>query len=125
MCGIVGWCIEIIFTSMGCAKNKNSKLEGHTSLWMFPIYGAAACIYPAYRHLQKLPTALRAALYSAGILSFEYCSGSLLKKINSCPWDYSGKPTNINGLIRLDYAPLWAITGLIFEQILLRENNAR
>ena len=27
-------------------------------------------------------------------------------------------PTNINGVIRLDYAPVWMAAGLIFEKIL-------
>lgn len=33
------------------------------------------------------------------------------------PWDYTGRNTNIDGLIRLDFAPLWFATGLLFEQI--------
>ena len=32
--------------------------------------------------------------------------------------DYSNAPTNINGVIRLDYAPVWMAAGLIFEKIL-------
>lgn len=34
-----------------------------------------------------------------------------------CPWDYTGRPMNVNGLIRLDFAPLWFGTGLLFEWI--------
>ena len=34
-----------------------------------------------------------------------------------CPWDYTGRHSNIDGLIRLDFAPLWFMTGLLFEQI--------
>lgn len=41
-----------------------------------------------------------------------------MKKHDMCPWDYSGAKSNINGLIRLDYAPFWMAAGLIFEKIL-------
>ena len=30
---------------------------------------------------------------------------------------YTGFQTSVNGLIRLDFAPLWFATGLLFEQI--------
>ncbi|MGL6217488.1 MAG: putative ABC transporter permease, partial [Lacrimispora sphenoides] len=43
--------------------------------------------------------------------------GSLLRGRGMCPWDYTGRNSNIDGLIRLDFAPLWFATGLLFEQI--------
>ena len=48
----------------------------------------------------------------------EFFTGSLLRKMDACPWDYSDAPLNIRGLIRLDYAPLWFGAGLLFEKIL-------
>lgn len=95
---------------------------GHTSLWMFPIYGLAACIYPLNRVLKHFPVWLRGALYSGGILSVEYASGMILKHFSCCPWNYEGTKYNINGVIRLDYAPFWAAAGLIFEKILLDQS---
>lgn len=41
-----------------------------------------------------------------------------------CPWDYSHAKTNIDGVIRLDYAPLWMAAGLLFERILIRCNTS-
>lgn len=113
--------MEIIYTSLGSFRKKDLKLMGNTSVWMFPIYGLAAVIGETYPLLKKCPTLLRSGIYGVGILSVEYMSGSLLKRHNLCPWDYSKAKLNINGLIRLDYLPLWMGAGLIFEKILCRE----
>ena len=123
LCGILGWCMEIVFTSARCLVTKDSRLMGHTSLWMFPIYGLAACIYQLNRVLRHFPVWLRGALYSGGILSVEYASGMILKHFSCCPWNYEGAKYNINGVIRLDYAPFWAAAGLIFEKILLAQSG--
>lgn len=48
----------------------------------------------------------------------EFVSGLLLKKKNMCPWDYSHAKLNIHGVVRLDYAPCWFLTGLLFEKLL-------
>ena len=121
ICGLTGWCMEIIYTSLGSLGKKDLKLMGNTSVWMFPIYGLAAVIGELYPILKKCPTLLRGGIYGVGILSVEYISGSFLKRHNLCPWDYSKAKLNINGLIRLDYLPLWMGAGLIFEKILCRK----
>ena len=121
ICGLTGWCIEIIFTSLGAFLQGDLRLIGQTSLWMFPIYGLAAFIKPLYEVIKKLPLLLRGCIYSFCILICEYISGILLKKHHLCPWDYSNSPTNINGVIRLDYAALWALAGLLFERIVTRD----
>lgn len=119
ICGLTGWCMEILFTSTGSLLKKDGRLIGQTSVWMFPIYGMAACICPIYRLIKKFPIFFRGFIYSIGIFSFEYISGSLLKKHNLCPWDYSNARANIDGVIRLDYAPFWMAAGLLFERILV------
>lgn len=48
----------------------------------------------------------------------EFASGLFLKNKDMCPWDYSKARLNIRGVIRLDYAPCWFITGLLFEKLL-------
>ena len=121
ICGLTGWCIEIIFTSLGAFLQGDLRLFGQTSLWMFLIYGLAAFIKPLYEVIKKLPLLLRGCIYSFCILICEYISGMLLKKHHLCPWDYSNSPTNINGVIRLDYAALWALAGLLFERIVTRD----
>lgn len=118
ICGLTGWCMEILFTSAGSLLKKDGRLIGQTSVWMFPIYGMAVVIRPVYKVIKKLPALFRGGIYSLGIFSFEYLSGSLLKKHHMCPWDYSDAAANINGIIRLDYAPLWMLAGLLFERIL-------
>lgn len=118
ICGLTGWCMEILFTSAGSLLKRDGRLIGQTSVWMFPIYGMAILIRPIYRRIKGLPALFRGGIYSLGIFSFEYLSGSLLKKHRICPWDYSDAATNVNGLIRLDYAPFWMAAGLIFERIL-------
>ena len=105
--------MEIIFTSLGAFRKNDFTLTGNTSIWMFPIYGMASVIGEAYPLLKRWPVALRGGLYGMGILSFEYLFGSQLKKNKACPGDYSGA----NGLIRLDYFPLWVGAGLVFERI--------
>ena len=114
--------MEIVFTSAGSLLKHDKRLIGQTSLWMFPIYGMAAVIAPVFKLLHEKPILLRGSIYALGIFSFEYLSGSLLKKHELCPWDYSDAKANIDGVIRLDYAPFWMLAGLLFERILVHEN---
>ena len=118
LCGLVGLFLEIAFTGCGAALNHDYRLTGHSSVLMFPIYGAAALIGPVSRLLRRATPILRGTIYMTGIFCAEFFSGRFLKKRGICPWDYSGEPSNIQGLIRLDYAPLWFLTGLLFEHLL-------
>lgn len=122
ICGLTGWCIEILFTSAGSLLKKDKRMIGQTSVWMFPIYGMAAVIAPVYKKIKGKPALLRGGIYTLGIFSFEYFSGTILKRHALCPWDYSDAKTNIDGVIRLDYAPFWMLAGLLFERILVRTN---
>ena len=123
ICGLTGWCMEIIFTSLGSLIHQDYKLKGGTSIWMFPIYGMAALIYPVYHLIKTLPVFVRGIIYSIGFFFFEYVSGCILKKRDMCPWDYSDAKANVKGVIRLDYAPIWMCAGLIYEFILIPKNN--
>ena len=118
ICGLTGWCMEIVFTSFGALLHGDIRLMGNTSIWMFPIYGLAASIEPMYHKIKHLPFLLRGCIYATAILAVEFVSGSILRLFSICPWDYSGTPTNINGLIRLDYFPVWMAAGLVFEYLL-------
>lgn len=119
-CGTAGWCMEIIFTSLHSISSKDRTLVGKTSIWMFPIYGLACLLRPIIRQIRDKSLWLRGSIYTCLIFMGEYVSGTLLRRIHACPWDYSQKPWNIKGLIRLDYAPLWFGAGLLFEKILCR-----
>lgn len=109
--------MEILWTGLDSLRRRDYKLTGHSSLWMFPIYGCAAFIGPLSRLLQKKHPLFRGNLYMLGIFLVEFSTGLLLKKKDWCPWDYSDSPLNIHGVIRLDYAPLWLLAGLFFEHI--------
>lgn len=122
-CGILGWCMEIIFTAIDSFRKRQLTLKGNTSVWMFPIYGMAAFLAPVCRLLKNKTIFVRGITYAGLIFVGEYISGSLLKKKGFCPWDYSKAKWNINGLIRLDYAPNWFLAGLIFER-LIRDNDS-
>ena len=106
------------------------RLMGRTSLLMFPIYGMGAMLAPIGRGVDrwlKVDPAdglsvkdriLRhGMLYMVLIFVVEYAAGFWLRGRGMCPWDYTGRHSNINGLIRLDFAPLWFGTGLLFEMI--------
>ena len=118
-CGICGWCLELLWTGFLSFRRREWKLTGHSSLWMFPIYGMAAFLKPLSNFIcsKKCSFLLRGFLYMLFIFTAEYMSGSLLKKHHCCPWDYSGTHFQINGVIRLDYAPLWFFCGLLFEYL--------
>ena len=117
-CGLVGWCLEIFWTGLKSLQRRQMKLMGHSSIWMFPIYGMAFLFAPISRLLNGKSVWVRGSVYAGGIFLTEYLSDMFLKKRGLCPWDYSNAPTNINGVIRLDYAPVWMAAGLIFEKIL-------
>lgn len=118
ICGLTGWCMEIIFTSMKSLFTHDYHLMGHTSLWMFPIYGMASLVVPVYKKIFRWPVICRGALYGAGIMFGEYVTGTVLGHYGVCPWDYSGSPYSIKGVIRLDYYPFWIAAGLVFERLL-------
>ena len=45
-CGIAGWCLEVMFTSVDSIMAGDWRLMGRTSLIMFPIYGMGALLGP-------------------------------------------------------------------------------
>ena len=55
---------------------------GHTSIWMFPIYGMASIIKPISFELKKhhVKRTERGLLYTLRIFSAEFISGCMLKK---------------------------------------------
>lgn len=120
-CGLCGWCLECFWTGIHSIKNwknQDKTLSCRTSIWMFPIYGMAACLLPISNKLQKRNALFRGGVYATLIYITEYITGIILKKYRACPWDYSKSKYNIKGVIRFDYAPVWFLTGLLFEKIL-------
>ena len=120
ICGLTGWCMEIIYTSLNSFREKDMRLKGNTSVFMFFIYGMAVFLKPVCALVKNMPVWLRGLIYTVCIFSAEYTTGMLLSRKERCPWNYAHSRYHINGLIRLDYFPLWMGAGLIFEQILCR-----
>ena len=116
-CGVCGWCLELLWTGFLSFRRRDRKLTGHSSLWMFPIYGMASFLRPLSKLLEKSAFWLRGFIYTGAIFCTEYLTGRFLKKRGCCPWDYSGSRFQIDGVIRLDYAPLWFFCGLLFEHL--------
>ena len=121
-CGILGWCLEILFTSLSKGPGKNPALMGKTSILMFPIYGAACLFKPIYPLIKKLAWPVRGFLYMNMIYLTELISGLFLTKHNCCPWDYSDAKYQYKKVIRLDFAPYWFCTGLLYEKFLQKSN---
>lgn len=135
-CGIAGWCLEVMFTSVDSIMAGDWRLMGRTSLLMFPIYGMGALLLPISRWIDGWLTGLpgfvdaggdrlgrlgrlvrHGLIYMVLIFIAEYITGIWLTYLGICPWDYSMWPDNVGGVIRLKFAPLWFGTGLLFEYL--------
>lgn len=115
--GSIGICLEILWTGLTAFISGDITLTGHSSIIMFPIYGSAVFLEPIFLQLKDNNIILRGLIYTALIFSAEYWSGILLFHFKICPWSYFEAPLNIRGIIRLDYAPLWAFVGLLYEHL--------
>ena len=116
--GIVGWCLEIIWTGAGSLLDGDVCLTAKTYLWMFPIYGLAIVFEPLHDVIRLWSVWGRGSVWVLLYFAFEYLTGWILSIIlGTIPWDYSRATLNIHGLIRLDYAPAWFVAGIVFEKI--------
>jgi len=111
--GLVGWTVDSVFVFARTGRRRPS------SLLNVPVYGLAQPLFePAHDRLRQRPAAIRAAFYGAGILGVEYASGRLLRRfVGHVPWNYGRARFGIDGLVRLDYLPLWAVYGLGLERL--------
>ena len=135
--GTIGWAGEIVWTALyelytGTRKDplnprirvpmtppERWKLAGHTYLWMFPMYGIGGLLFePCHDSVREWHWLARGALWTAAIFAVEYACGKLLRRLGGrCPWDYSYARWHVDGLIRLDYAPVWFVFGLLLERV--------
>jgi uncharacterized membrane protein len=99
----------------------DGRLMGWSSLWMLPIWGCAflTCDVMGRRFAKRsVSWPVRAAFYVLFCFALEYVSGAAIRAcVGRSPWDYSAARWNLHGLIRVDYAPLWAICGLGGERL--------
>ncbi len=118
--GLIGWCAEVLFTGVhDFFRTRDPRLMSRTSIWMFPVYGLMQPLYePVHDAVRDWPLPVRATVYGLGFLAVEYASGRVLRAaLGDAPWDYSDARWHIDGLIRLDYFPIWAAAGLGLERV--------
>ncbi|HEX3032267.1 MAG TPA: hypothetical protein VHS59_08500 [Bacillota bacterium] len=116
--GALGWCLEIFWTGLASLISGDVRLSSNTYLWMFPIYGLAVFFEPVHDRVRAWHPLERGILWSLLFFGVEYFTGWLIRSITGvCPWDYSAAPWQVDGLIRLDFAPLWLVVGLMFEKV--------
>lgn len=117
--GLLGWCMEIFWTGFGnLFLHGDVKMRGQTYIWMFFIYGLGILIEPVHRKIRNRPVIVRGVIYTVLLFSIEYLTGSILKLcIGVCPWNYGKNPLSINGIIELDFIPIWFTVGLLFEKV--------
>jgi hypothetical protein len=117
--GAAGCVGELFFT--GCTSAlRTRRLQPHTSPLMLPVYALIQPLFePAHRIMRgRVPLWGRALVYGSGFHAAEYLSGRLLRRlVGRAPWDYSAARCQLDGLIRFDYFPLWAATGLMTERL--------
>jgi hypothetical protein len=109
----VGWAVDSLFVAAHTGRRRPSNLLNVL------VYGLAQPLFePAHDRLRHHRPVLRAAVYGPGILAVEYASGRLLRGVaGGAPWDYRRSRLVIDGLVRLDYLPLWAAFGLGLERL--------
>lgn len=115
--GLLGMNMEIFWTGLAPGGEKTLNFIGHTSIWMFFIYGLAAFVLePVHRLIGSENWFLRGCVWASVIFALEFISGGLLRLFGIEAWRYTGG-LSVMGLIRLDYAPVWFAVGLIFERV--------
>lgn len=135
--GALGWSAEIVWTAVcslisgerndiaypqgrvRLSREERLRLQGHTYLWMFPIYGFGGLLFePCHEALRGWPWLARGLVWTLAIFAVEYATGRLLRRLTGrCPWDYSYSRFHLHGFIRFDYAPVWFGFGLLLERV--------
>ena len=122
---VLGLVVEVVYTAVyGAAEalvNRrplDRSLQGHTYLWMLPIYGFGGLHFELlYGAVLDWHWFFRGLLYGVCIFLIEYLAGWVIEKLSGAvPWDYSTRRWHIHGKIRLDYLPIWFLFGLFLEQ---------
>jgi len=128
---VFGVAIEVLFTAiLEYGKSRNPRMIGKSTLWMFPICGAVFFIVLLVQaYAGDYPWFFRGFLYMVLITAWEYVSGFTIRKmVGVAPWEYSAetpdgigskKKYQIDGLICLEYLPLWFVEGLFAETAFL------
>lgn len=111
LCGLTGWGLEILLTSVEGFAAGDMKFMGKTSIYMFPIYGMGILLGPIGKWVDSWigdrgQIAVKDRIFRHGILDMvliffaEYLTGTFLKSLGICPWDYTGRMLSVDGVIR-------------------------
>ena len=118
--GLAGSAVEAAFTSaVASASARRPVVRGPSTWLMLGLYALALpLVEPLHDRVRSRPWWLRGVVYAGGVFAVEAASGWTLRRLTGrCPWDYTGRtPFSIDGLIRLDYVPLWAALGVATER---------
>ena len=83
LCGLTGWCMEILWTGLHSILSGELTMTGKTSLLMFPIYGCGAIIRPLSGKLSAVPLPrlhLYCRIFLRGI--YQRCSFALFSYVS-------------------------------------------
>ncbi|KAK7069978.1 hypothetical protein SK128_023395 [Halocaridina rubra] len=120
--GLHGFLTEILFTAAwDFALHQDWALSGCTSVWSLLIYSIGSLVVEKFyrTYYATVPILLRGLIYVAWIYLWEYTTGRILRMYGACPWDYSERSYNLQGLITLEYFPAWYSASLLTEQFLI------
>ncbi|OAF68779.1 Transmembrane protein [Intoshia linei] len=120
-----GILLEVIYTSLWeLYFHGNVKLIGITSIYAIFIYGLSGMANEKLHTIMKssnIAIPIRGVVYTVWTIFWEFLCGNILEYFGACPWNYSSYTKyHINGLVALEYAPLWFTVCLLWEQLLLR-----
>jgi hypothetical protein len=94
--------------------------RGHTSFWMFLVYGLGITIGIEWLHelIRHFPWPVRGLIWMPSIWLIEFLAGfTFLRATGKRLWDYSNRRFNVLGHIYLFYGPFWFGFGLLLEYI--------
>ena len=78
--GLLGMNMEIFWTSLSGIKSGSHNLIGHTSIWMFFIYGLAVVIMePIHNLIADQNWFLRGCVWASVIFVIEFTTGGILR----------------------------------------------
>ena len=116
--GMFGLCCEIIFTAMvNLFSKKRYNLIGHTSIWMFPIYGIGLTY--GFSLIQYIVSNdfIRYLSYPLWIWLVEILIGYPASKAGVRIWDYRylSDDKHWKGIISFVHFPIWIFFGFLVE----------
>jgi len=116
--GMFGLCCEIMFTAMvNLFSKKRYNLIGHTSIWMFPIYGIGLTY--GFSLIQYIISNdfIRYLSYPLWIWLVEILIGYPASKAGVRIWDYRylSDDKHWKGIISFVHFPIWIFFGFLVE----------